>query len=99
MPPDASTTAWAGNSTAVSAWPSLGRATTPRIDRPSRVRLSPTQPSRMRIDGVALARAISAAMISRPALSPLTWTMRRSECAASRPTASSPAASRSNGTP
>ncbi len=39
------------------------------------------------------------AMIAAPAMSPLTWTTRRSECAASRDMARWPARSRSNGTP
>ena len=43
--------------------------------------------------------SISAAMIAVPAMSPRTWTMRRAECAASRPTASRPSRSRSKGTP
>ena len=61
-----------------------GRATMPTTRRPSISRRSPTKPSSTRIDGVLRTAATSAAMIAAPAMSPRTWTTRRSECAASR---------------
>jgi hypothetical protein len=47
------------------------------------------------IDGVCRTASARAAMIAAPAMSPRTCTMRRAECAASRPTASRPSRSRS----
>src|SRR5579871_458856 len=51
------------------------------------------------MEGVSAARAASVPVISAPARSPLMWTIRFCECAASRPRASSPVAVRSKGAP
>ena len=69
-------------------------------DLPSRMmRSRAPQPSSTGIEGVARAASISAAMMARPAVSPLTCRIRRAPCAASRPSSRWPSRSLSKGTP
>src|SRR5580698_4599444 len=70
------------------------------MTRPSSIANSTAwKPSMIWIDGVSSARCASTREISAPARSPVTWTMRAREWAASRPKASAPSLARSNGTP
>ena len=72
---------------------------TPIARPPSVTMRRAISPSTMRIEGARDATAARASMIARPAPSPLTRTMRRCECAASREGVRSPASLRSKGTP